>query len=97
MKLLQITFHFQYSETVEAILDRHGVQDFVRVPMVEGKDLDGKHYGNQVYPGNSSLVQAQVPEEVLESILSELKEFKESKNSHRHLQALVLPVERRLE
>jgi hypothetical protein len=97
MKFLHITYHFEYSENVEAILDRHGISDFVRIPMVEGKDRDGKHYGNQVYPGNSSVVQAQVPEEALEDLLADLKEFKEEKESHYHLQALVLPVERRLE
>ena len=97
MKLLHITFHFEYSEDIESILDKHRVSDFVRVSMVEGKDRDGKHYGNQVYPGNSCMVQAQLPEEKLEDILSDLEEFKEAKDSHRHLQALVLPVERYLE
>ncbi len=97
MKLLHITFHFEYSEDIEAILDRHGISDFVRIPMVEGKDSDGKHYGDQVFPGNSSIVQAQVAEEILEDLLADLKAFKEEKESHYHLQALVLPVERRLE
>lgn len=97
MKLLHITFHFEFSENVEAILDRHGISDFVRIPMVEGRDRDGKHYGDQVFPGNVSFVQAQVAEDVLEDLLADLKAFKEEKESHRHLQALVLPVERRLE
>ena len=97
MKFLHITFHFEYSEDIEAILDKHGILDFIRIPMVEAKDRDGKHYGNQVYPGNSSVVQAQVAEEALEDLLADLKTFKEEKESHRHLQALVLPVERRLE
>ena len=97
MKFLHITFHFEYSEDIEAILDRHGIADFVRIPMVEAKDRDGKHYGNQVYPGSSSVVQAQVPEEELEPVLEDLRAFKESKDSHRHLRALVLPVEQYLE
>ncbi len=97
MKLLHITFHFEYWENVEAILDKHEISDFVRIPMVEGKDRDGKQYGNQVYPGNSSIVQAQVREEKVDEVLADLREFKESKDSHRHLQALVLPVEQRLE
>ena len=97
MKFLHITFHFEYSEDIEAILDEHGISDFVRIPMVEAKDRDGKHFGNQVYPGNSSVVQALVPEDKLQSILDDLKGFRESKDSHRHLQALVLPVEQQLE
>lgn len=97
MKLLHITFHFEYWESIEVILDRNGISDFVRIPMVEGKDLNGKHYGDQIFPGNSSIVQAQVTEEVLGNLLADLQAFKEEKDSHRHLQALVLPVERRLE
>lgn len=97
MKFLHITFHFEYSENVEAILDRHGISDFIRIPMIEGKDRDGKHYGDQVFPGNTSVVQAQVPEEALEDLLADLKAFKEEKESHYHLQALVLPVERLLD
>jgi hypothetical protein len=97
MKFVHITFHFEYSEDIEAILDRHGIADFVRVSMVEARDRDGKHHGNQIFPGSSCVVQAKVPEEQLEDLLADLKAFKESKESHRHLQALVLPVERYLE
>ena len=96
MKFMHITFHFQFSENIEEILDRHEISDFIRVPMVESKDRDGKHFGSQVFPGNSSLIQALVPEEKVEYILAELKKFREEKLSHRHLEALVLPVEKRL-
>ncbi len=97
MKFLHITFHFQFSENIEAILDKHEIRDFIRVPMVEGKDRDGKHFGSQVFPGNSSLIQAQVAEEKVDPILRDLKKFQEEKLSHRHLEALVLPVEQKLE
>ncbi|MDY0169464.1 MAG: hypothetical protein RBS80_23180 [Thermoguttaceae bacterium] len=96
MKLVAITFHFEYTDAVEAILDRHGIADYVRFPMIEGKDSDGKHFGSQVFPGNSSVVHAQVPEETLDAFLEELARFRDAKPAHRHLEALVLPVERRL-
>ncbi len=96
MKFLHITFHFQFSETIEEILDKHEIRDYIRVPMVESNDRDGKHFGSQVFPGNSSLIQAQVPEEKVDDILSDLKRFREEKLSHQHLEALVLPVEQRL-
>ncbi len=93
MKLLFISFHFEYSEEIEAILDQNQVQDFVRYPMLESKDIDGKHFGSQVFPGNSSVVQALVDEECLQSIKEDLRAFQQSKISRRHLQAFVLPIE----
>lgn len=96
MKLMYITCHFQFSEAIEAILDKHEIRDFVRIPMVESKDRDGKHFGSQVFPGNSSLIQAQIPEDKVEEILQDFKQFREEKTSHLHLEALVLPEEQRL-
>jgi hypothetical protein len=97
MKLLHLTFHFEYGERIEAILDRHEIRDYVRLPMMEGKDLEGKHYGSQVFPGSTSVVQAQVPEDKVEGVFEDLRAFKEERRSHRHLEALLLPVEARLE
>ncbi len=96
MKLVAVTFHFEYTEAIEAILDRHGIADYVRFPMMEGKDAEGKHFGSQVFPGNSSVVHAQVPEDALDALLDELARFRDAKPAHRHLEALVLPIERRL-
>ncbi len=96
MKLVAITFHFEYTAAIEAILDRHGVAEYVRFPMIEGKDAEGKHFGSQVFPGNSSVVHAQVPDEALDAVFDELGRFRDAKPAHRHLQALVLPIERRL-
>ncbi len=97
MKLMHITVHFEYSDAIEAILDQHEIRDYARYSMREGKDRDGKHYGSQVFPGNTTIFQAQVPEEKVDGIFAELKTFRDAKPSHRHLEALLLPVERRLE
>ncbi|MFP4225299.1 MAG: PG0541 family transporter-associated protein [Desulfobacterales bacterium] len=97
MKLMHITIHFEYSDSVEAILDNHEIRDFARYAMREGKDRDGKHYGTQVFPGNTTIYQAQVPDEKVDAIFEDLKAFKYAKPAHEHLEALVLPVEKRLE
>jgi hypothetical protein len=97
MKLLHATFHFEYGDDIEQILDRHGIRDYVRYPMMEGKDFEGKHYGSQVFPGSTSVVQALVEDERTDQVLEDLRRFKEAKASHKHLQAVVLPVERSLE
>ena len=94
MKLVIISFHFEYTDVIEAILDRLGVSDFIRVPMMEGKDVDGKHFGTQVFPGNSSVVLAQVPEESVDGLFDLLAHFRAAKPAHQHVQALMVPIER---
>ncbi|MFO7932069.1 MAG: hypothetical protein R6U97_11760 [Desulfosalsimonas sp.] len=97
MKFMHITFHFEYADKIEQILDRHEIENFVRYPMLEGKDAEGKHYGTQVFPGSTTVVQAQVPEDRLDALMGDLKTFREEKTSQKHLEAVVLPIERRLE
>ncbi len=97
MKLLFISFHFEYTDVIEEILDRHEVRNYIRHPMLESKDIDGKHFGTQVFPGNSSVVQALVEETNLQPIMKDLQSFKQAKDSQRHLQAFVVPIEQRLE
>jgi hypothetical protein len=97
VKLLHVTVHFEFADVIAAILDRHGTANYARYPMIEGKDADGKHYGTQVFPGNVTVIQAQVSEEKVDDLLRDLKTFKLEKQAHQHLQAVVLPIERRLE
>lgn len=42
------------------------------------------------------IVQALVEDEKIDGLLERLNEFREAWGAHRHLQALVLPVSRRL-
>ena len=97
MKFVHITFRFEYTDEIESILERQGVTDYVRYPMVEGMGLDGKHFGTQVFPGNFTVVQAMVEDHGVKGLLDELGKFRLRKKSHRHLQAVVLSVEDSLE
>jgi len=96
MKLVMIAFHFEYTDLIEAMLDGLGISDYVRFPMIEGKDSDGKHFGTQVFPGNSSVIHAQVPEASMDALFAQLAHFRTAKPAHQHLQALAVPIERRL-
>lgn len=96
MKLMQIAVHFEYTDDIEAILDRHDVQQFIQYPMMEGKDSDGKHQGTQVYPGNVTVFHAQVDPSQVDPLFNDLQQFRSAKSSHHHLQALVVPIERNL-
>jgi len=93
LKLIQIHYHFEFSDIIEELLNAREVADFVRYSMVEGKDRNGKHFGTKVFPGISSVVQALVADEEVDGLLQALKDFKQSEDSHRHLTAVVLPVE----
>ncbi|GEM_PF-615130 len=97
MKLLHLTFHFEYREAIEKILDEQGVQNYVVYPMMEGKDIDGKHFGSKIHPGNVSVIEAQVEEDQIEQLFEKLSEFKHAKRSRYHLEALILPIERKIE
>ncbi|MFW5791374.1 MAG: PG0541 family transporter-associated protein [Desulfohalobiaceae bacterium] len=96
MKLVHIISHFEFQDRIEGILDRHDISCFVRVPMVQSRDRDGKHMGSKVFPGNSSLVMAQVQEDKVDDLLASLDAFRQEKEAHLHLQAVVLSVEQQL-
>lgn len=96
MKLVQISYHFEFADAVEAILDDLEIANFVRHARVESKDRDGKHYGTKVFPGSGSLVQALVPDDAVDPLLEALTEFREAEDSHRHLTAVVLELEQAL-
>jgi hypothetical protein len=94
MKLLRVTVRFEYAGPVESIFVEAGVEDFVWWPRLRGSDQQGRHYGNQVFPGHLSLIEALVSEQLLDTILERLEQFRCQRPSHQHLRAAVLPVER---
>ncbi len=93
MKFVHITFRFEYTDRIDTILEDHGVVNYVRYPMVQGKGIDGKHYGSKVFPGNFTVVQAVVPDDKLDGLLADLEAFGKLKAAHHHVRAFVLPVE----
>lgn len=96
MKLLQLSFHFEFTDNVEEILHRHGLRDFIRYPRVDGRDEDGMHDGSRVHPGNLTVIQAPVSEEDVDAVLDDLKRFRDERKAHQHLQAFVAPIEKTL-
>ncbi len=96
MYLVQITFHFEFWEKIEAILDERQTGWYVRFPSVQGKDRDGKHANTQVFPGSLSVVQVLTEDGDLDGLLERLDGFRGERQAHRHLETIVLPVIRRL-
>lgn len=93
MKLLHLTYHFEFSDRIEKVLVAHDIKNYVRLPFVESRGCDGRHNGTKVFPGHSSVVQALVPDEAAEDIMEALNEFKKGAESQRHINAILLPVD----
>lgn len=96
MKLVHITFQFQYADAIEEILADHGVDRYVSHQMVAGVDRDGRHDGSKVYPGHVTAVQALVADDQVEPLLEALAEFRGDRPAHEHLEAAVIAVEHSL-
>ena len=96
MKLVQVSFHFEYADSIDRIVEGRDVKHYVRYPQIVGYDREGKHDGSQVFPGNTAVVQAIVEDDAVDGLLEDLARFREAKRAHWHLEAIVLPVERRL-
>jgi hypothetical protein len=94
MKLVHITFQEQYTEAVEGILGHLEVASWVRHRRVDGRDLDGRHEGSQAFPGAVTVIEVRMRDEVVGELLERLEAYRTAKRVHRHLEALVLPVER---
>lgn len=94
MKFLHLTYQFQYSDMLEAILDEHGIVNYARYPRIAGRDSDGKHANSQAFPGHLAAIHALVPDGALDALFDRLNEFRKEKEAHEHLRAVVLPVER---
>ena len=96
MKLLIVSVHFEFADTIDQVLEEYGVSHYNRYSMVEGKDRDGRHMGTQVYPGSMTVFHAQVQEQRVDGIFEALDQFRQAKEAHRHLEAMLLPIEQRL-
>jgi hypothetical protein len=96
MKLVQVNFHFEYSDVIDDIVENNGVTQYVRHPRIVGYDSEGKHDGTQVFPGNTAVIQALVEDDRVDALLTKLAHFRAEKRAHQHLEAFVMPVERQL-
>ena len=96
MKLLHVTVHSEYADAVVEMLEAHGIERYVHYPRMRGRDSDGRHDGSKTFPGDISVLQAEVDEEQVDALFDALSEFRGAKRAHQHLQALVLSVHRSL-
>jgi hypothetical protein len=96
MKLVIVSVHFEYTDAIEAIIDRHGPQHYLVYPRIEGLDSEGFHEGSQVHPGNLAAIHVRLADHTVSPLLDDLEIFRREKKAHHHLEAMVLPIERHL-
>ncbi|MDZ7684351.1 MAG: hypothetical protein U5O39_04565 [Gammaproteobacteria bacterium] len=92
MKLVIISVHFEYTDVIEEIIDRHDVPHYLVYPQIEGRDSEGFHEGSQVHPGNLAAVHARMADKGVDALLEDLETFRGAKKAHNHLEAIVLDV-----
>ena len=92
MKLVRVTYRFEFSAPIGEILAEQDVRDYTRRRDVQGRDADGLHQGSQAFPGHMEEVWAQVPDRQAESLLDALQQFRQLSASHEHLRAAVMEV-----
>lgn len=97
MKFIHITVHFEYTDEIERRLDAVPVTRYACFPRAEGRDTTGKLDGTQVFPGNITVLQAIVEDDQVDRVLESLRQFRDERAGHKHLEAAVLPIEKRLE
>ena len=97
MKLVRVTFQFQFQEAIERILLDRRIRDYVIVPHAEGRDRDGRHDNSQAFPGYSALAEAAVEDDEVSDLLAGLRRFRDDRAPHHHVRAYVVAVERSLD
>jgi hypothetical protein len=90
LKLVLCSVQSQYVDEVDDIFAKNEVADFVRLPRTHGRDQDGRHRGNKVFPGTLASFMAYVPTDRLDALLHDLRTFRDVREAHGHLRAAVL-------
>jgi len=96
VKLVMVSVHFEYTDVIERIIDRHPVPHYLVHPRIEGRDSEGFHEGSQVHPGNLAALHLRMADEDVDALLEDLQAFRVEKKARHHLEAIVLDVQRRL-
>ncbi|MDZ7826992.1 MAG: hypothetical protein U5R48_14455 [Gammaproteobacteria bacterium] len=69
MKLVMASVHFEYTDVIEQIIDRHPVPHYLVHPRIEGRDSEGFHEGSQVHPGNLAALHLRMADEDVDALL----------------------------
>jgi len=96
MKQVQISAQSEYADLIRNIFEHQSIDYYVLIPRTEGRNRDGRHEGTQVFPGTLMLAFVRVADDQVDSLLEKLAAFRDEKTAHRHLEAIVLPIDKQL-
>lgn len=93
MKLLRIIVQMQYLETIESIIEDNGARFYISHRVLRGRDSEGKHEDNRVYPGAMALVEAELQDEAVEDVADALEHWRTEREVHGHLRMTLHPMQ----
>ena len=95
MKSIFISFHAQYAERIEGLLENAGVKEYIEIPKALGGDTTGKYFDSQIWPGYySAIFMFALDDELAEEVFNNLTEFKEEREAHKHMRIVRFCVEK---
>jgi hypothetical protein len=94
MKLVMVSVHFEYTDAIADIIDRHAVDHYLVYSDIKGRDSEGFHEGSQVHPGNLTALHMRMYDKDVDALLDDLNQFRVEKKAHNHLEAMVMNIER---
>jgi len=94
MKLLMIIVESEYKETLEVLLNKHDILGYTEIPSVHGTGATGVRMGSRAFPKTSSILFTVVPEQVLDELMGNIKQYCEG--CAQHMKMIVWGVEQML-
>jgi len=94
MKFVKIIYHSQFNEAMLDILKKLDIHQFVDCQGISAEDIDGKHFGDKIWPGMDCILSAPVSDEKAEELFNEVVNFKQKDPRRKHIRILILPVEK---
>ena len=93
MNLIMVMCAGEHLADVQRIIDSHEVSGYTEIPNVPGSGATGRRMGTRAYPGTSSIVLTAVPNEVVGTLIEDLRAFAARLRPGEGVRAFVLPVD----
>jgi nitrogen regulatory protein PII len=77
MKMVMISYNSAINSEVMGVLDKCGVENFTKWTQVHGRGrMSGPHFGDEIWPGENSVIFTAIENEKLEHLLKCVKDLR---------------------
>ncbi|PIV24302.1 MAG: hypothetical protein COZ69_00060 [Deltaproteobacteria bacterium CG_4_8_14_3_um_filter_45_9] len=94
MKFVKIIYHIQFNEAILDLMKKLEIHEYVDCQRISAEDIDGKHFGDKIWPGMDCILSAPVSDEKAEELFKAIIEFKNEDPRRKHIRILILPIEK---